>query len=323
MLSKPPHAAALSPSPTLQNKTFFLVQGLRALAALIVIVFHGTLEMRRVVDHSFPLFDLGASGVDIFFVISGFVMTLSSVTLLTKQHGARTFLKRRLERIVPLYWIITTLQLIVTFFAPNLQEAHTGGAWRVLESFLFFPVNGFPIVAQGWTLNYEMLFYALFSISIALTIKPIRFVAPTLVALVCCYHFLSRRGSPLASLCDPVMLEFLFGMILASLVSRQNLIRTWKLWTSVVAAALIYAATFHVNLMARPYHRGVPAFLLVALAVVLEPKIGRRTPKLILELGNASYSIYLVHVLVMAFLFPFLIKGPFKGMMAEGIFIAI
>jgi len=99
----------LQDGPTASRPTYFLIQVLRAIAALMVVVFHTTTMLAD--RNALPVREWvnGASGVDIFFVISGFVMTVSSAPLRKSRHPARTFMARRIERIVPMYWLVTTL----------------------------------------------------------------------------------------------------------------------------------------------------------------------------------------------------------------------
>ena len=151
------------------------LQVLRAVAALGVVFHHlpifleGKLGLTGVVP---PLL-LGAAGVDLFFVISGFIMVYSSEPLFGRPHAPRVFLLRRLSRIVPLYWAATSfllgylLLVGVAFVRVNLP-------WDViLTSYAFIPFprrDGLmmPVLNVGWTLNYEMFFYLVFAAAILL-----------------------------------------------------------------------------------------------------------------------------------------------------------
>ena len=109
------------------------------------------------------------AGVDVFFVISGFVMAYSSAVMFGRPGAVRSFLARRVARVVPLYWLFTTATLAVAFAAPRLLNDPISGGWpAVVASYLFVPwprQDGAmqPLFRLGWTLNYEMLFYALFA----------------------------------------------------------------------------------------------------------------------------------------------------------------
>ena len=134
-----------------------------------VVVNHAALNLDTfAVPHgALQYLNVGAAGVDLFFIISGFVMVYSSEPLFGSSRGAIYFFCHRIIRIVPLYWIVTALALI-------LATMHGfGGMYplhMIVGSFLFIPMlrpEGVmqPLVAQGWTLNYEMFFYVIFAMA--------------------------------------------------------------------------------------------------------------------------------------------------------------
>lgn len=131
------------------------------------------------VDPAFPVFSAGKIGVDIFFVISGFVMTLSSA-----RYGAGLIPCARSSlvgwnELYPSTGFHYAAQIAAILVAPSLQKEPLQGAWRVTASYLFFlPLSGLPVVNQGWTLNYEMFFYVLFAITIGMKIKPLLLLGP-------------------------------------------------------------------------------------------------------------------------------------------------
>ena len=132
------------------------VQALRALAALLVVFEH--VDMAKV----------GAFGVDIFFVISGFVIAYVSRT----DTPAR-FMLKRLFRIIPLYWSATVLVFLVACLAPWALKSTTNDLGDLIKSLLFIPYmkdSGAvqPVLFLGWTLNYEMFFYAIFAVSMVI-----------------------------------------------------------------------------------------------------------------------------------------------------------
>src|SRR5690606_35540078 len=137
-------------------KTLYGIQYLRAFAALAVVVFHAA---ERTGMH----FAIGAAGVDVFFVVSGFIMMAISDH---RQTSPFIFLKNRLLRIAPNYWIVTGIMIIgaVAGLFPNMKLDF----FHIMGSFFFFPVASpnaeqfWPVLVQGWTLNYEAFFYAVF-----------------------------------------------------------------------------------------------------------------------------------------------------------------
>ncbi|MCR5875270.1 acyltransferase [Phenylobacterium sp. J426] len=134
------------------------IQYLRGIAAFAVLVFHAA---ERAGGH----FGVGAAGVDVFFVISGFIMW---VVTCRKTPSPGDFLMRRVQRIVPLYWAATLLvvgvALAIPGSFPNLQVSFEA----LLKSLFFVPYHDAggliaPLIVPGWTLNYEMFFYLLFA----------------------------------------------------------------------------------------------------------------------------------------------------------------
>jgi hypothetical protein len=156
-----------SPPPLLS------IQILRAVAALMIAVVHTRyeFEFKFGIGDVIPPMTALAAGVDLFFVISGFVMAYGSFHAFGQPGASQDFITRRLIRIVPLYWIATSVLVAhVLLHYPSLAAAkHSVGT--IIASYLFVPWPGptaamTPILAQGWTLNYEMFFYLLFTVSL-------------------------------------------------------------------------------------------------------------------------------------------------------------
>src|SRR5437868_1125904 len=194
-------------------RTIVSVQALRAIAALAVALCHFNVVSVWLAGLNGP-FLLGqlASGVDLFFVISGFVMVYSCGDLYAVNGGAVTFLTRRAARVVPLYWLATLVAV------PLMSLPSDWGS--LVGSFLFFPFraaagNILPVYGVGWTLNFEMYFYALFSVVIFLR----RTIAVPVLCIILCAivllgHLLQPTLARLQFWSDPIILEFGFGMIL-------------------------------------------------------------------------------------------------------------
>ncbi len=115
------------------------IQALRFVAALLVVFTHSTFYVGERLIPGFPVWSNGAAGVDIFFVISGFVMVISSQELLARADGWRIFMMRRIARIVPLYWIATSLKLVAVISVPSLAINAGLDPWQCVKSFLFLP----------------------------------------------------------------------------------------------------------------------------------------------------------------------------------------
>ena len=167
--------------------SFLTVQALRAIAALLVVVYHVFDMWALRMDPSAPGTGWvnGAAGVDIFFVISGFVMVVSSRRLATQPRAWRTFIQHRIVRIVPLYWLLTTAKLLLVFFLADLALRSNLEFDYVARSYLFLPVvdgagHFRPLLPVGWTLTYEFVFYLLFALALALRVDVLRVLVPGL-----------------------------------------------------------------------------------------------------------------------------------------------
>lgn len=291
------------------------IQVLRALAALMVAVHHvqaeaGFLAARAgtvfIPSHALPW----NAGVDLFFVISGFIMVHSSAGLFDKPGGARLFIARRIARIVPLYWAATTLFLVVLLASPALLNSGAPNLQQIAASYLFWPTANAagelqPVYSLGWTLNYEMLFYVLFS---AALLAPRRLVVPlvtvALAGLVGAPALAGPLPLPFGFWGQPIVLEFAAGMVVGLL--RQNGLRLdgrlrW-LMAAVGIALFVLAAGdgWAQTSWGSVVLRGTGALLLVGAAAcgrnVTAPSALVRS---LAALGDASYALYLVHPFAM------------------------
>ena len=274
------------------------IQYLRALAAMMVVWVHSLYVIPGVVEKLGASY-FGGSGVDLFFVISGFIMV---VTTASKNVTARRFFGLRIIRVVPLYWLATLATIACAAYRHSLKDLYyTPG--EIAKSLLFVPyvsraggsVGVWPIVLNGWTLNYEMFFYALFALSLA---APRRHRLSGLVlalgSLAVIGRLLGPFSNPLASVyTSSLLLEFVAGMILAHLWLRDAPRKELPL--SLLAIAMGFCCLGSV--FSRPVVAS-GAFLVVA--GCLHPKISTLQNRPLLELGNASYAIYLVHDFVLA-----------------------
>ena len=299
------------------------VQVARAAAALLVLVFHVSQHMVLALNvPGFREMTFGAGGVDLFFVISGFIMVWSCRDL-AGQPGVRgDFLLRRAIRVVPLYWTITTgfvLAMLAirllrpSFFAFALDPGH------VLASYLFLPwpyVRGghMPVFAVGWTLDHEMAFYAAFALLLGL---PIRLLVPVLTAL-----FLGLVALGLAVELPfapavwtrPIILEFVLGAWLGVARLRGVSLPGWAR-LALLAAGLAGMAMAAVDPNERGLGRvlgwGLPSMAIMA-GVVLGGDVTLRGAglRVLALLGDASYALYLVHFFVVSGMRPFAM--PFR-----------
>ena len=293
------------------------IDALRGFAAMLVVVGHILDDAPQFnVELLAPLAGLPIwqAGVDIFFVISGFVMIWTFGNRFGAEGAPADFAKRRLARIVPLYWLVTSITAAAAILAPSLCDRRVCEPAHFILSLLFVPHQApggglWPILGVGWTLNYEMLFYAVFAVSlffrakIGLTIIFLSLVIACLVA-----NLVGLKSNAIVSfLANSVMLEFLAGIVLGLLVRQFGEDRRTIL--GAVAAALLLGA------LAWPWASGLrlavagpAAFATVALAILYYPRTGGPLGRWALSLGAASYALYLVHSLAMN-----LVKVPVRA----------
>jgi exopolysaccharide production protein ExoZ len=276
-----------------QGQPILSIQYLRAFAALMVVWHHGLNQVPGV-SQLINAPEFGPRGVDLFFVISGFIMALNTAG---KDVTPFEFFRHRVIRIVPLYWLVTLCMLGCAVIVPSAFKSLQYSPAAIAKSLLFIPYDSlsfpgeiWPVLVPGWTLNYEMFFYALFAVSL---LVPARYrltsLVATLVALVLAglAHFVNPI---LVTYTNPRLLEFAAGAVICHFwirgVSRVSLwvsaawigLGAWLLvtgWEPATGAALI-----------------VGGCLNSALAEIESP--------LLLALGNASYSIYLTHLFTLA-----------------------
>jgi exopolysaccharide production protein ExoZ len=141
------------------------LQILRALAALLVLLFHGQGVVKQVFHGNYfnQYFSMGKCGVDIFFVLSGFIIFYTNHKLIGKPSSFLGFIKKRLIRIYPIYWIVTLAILPAYLFVPSFGQGDELQTNVIIPSFLLVPGYRAPILVAGWTLIHELLFYLLFS----------------------------------------------------------------------------------------------------------------------------------------------------------------
>jgi peptidoglycan/LPS O-acetylase OafA/YrhL len=278
------------------------IQYLRGVAAMFVVVFHLSMQMEWM-NPTATLLKTFQSGVDLFFVISGYIMFQS--TRGGTGLDAFEFFKRRLIRIAPLYWLATLAMVAVLLIAPQFVKQAVLSFPHAAASLAFFPAPNpaapghyGPLVTVGWTLNYEMLFYALFAVAIAAGRKQpervLMFTAAPIVALSLA-GIIFRPEGIVGFYTNPVMLEFVFGMILAATVARPQ------------ARSAIFLALIPLMLLLmlvppmgdgfyRTFRFGILAVLIVA-AALLAPWPRSWILRL---LGDASYSVYISHFFVLS-----------------------
>jgi exopolysaccharide production protein ExoZ len=290
------------------------LQVLRAVAVLLVTMLHTRQELLSDAPSGLP--DFGSYGVDIFFVISGFIM--SSIILHSDQaagpEAAWAFLKRRLIRIFPIYWVF----VIVTGTRLILSQRRFDLSY--LPSVFLLPGSHWPyfkgLVSFSWTMMFEMYFYYVFAAVLLITVRrAVPLVMALLSLAVILGSFVGIVRPYLIVACNPMLLEFLFGAALALLHQHFGTRRR----TGIALLALGVLASFGlrnfpltatngihevaagIGLMPGVLTWGIAAAMIVGGMVFWQPKFKTRTGKIAVILGNASYSTYLASGLAIEF----------------------
>ncbi len=287
-----------------RHRTFLSVQALRGIAAILVVIFHAGLRF----DPTEQTFRVGNAGVDIFFVISGFVMTTVTAGLPADPRG---FLRKRCIRLVPLYWLATLAMITAWAIMPGAFPRMQPTAAHVLLSLAFVPHRSpdsgliQPILGQGWTLNFEIFFYILFAAALLL---PARRRLPAIMATLGILPLLGyvARIPAIAptDLLNPLLIEFLAGIALARFVAIGVRAPVGACWAFVAlgVAMLVVAAPPADDDLSRLLQYGVPASLIVGGAIGAECAGSVQVGGWLRLLGDASYSIYLSHTFVVSML---------------------
>ncbi len=297
------------------------IQILRAVAALAVVFYHDGIETTNVCTSTGRTcgidFWVGGFGVPLFFMISGFIMVTTSWNNFAKPGAPLDFLKRRITRIVPLYWLVTSFAVVGIMLSPSMLNVPVLEPFYIAASYLFWPVariNGLvrPIANLGWTLNLEMMFYAVFTI--ALLFNRVRGLAMSMVFLgvMAALHSIGMFGktgllpsTPLNFWADPIILNFILGMLIAVIYrngSRLSFTDAGLLIAISLIGILIvgnlggYLDTLPedhiINRLA-----AIAPILCLFVAGALGPQVD--ITKLVwsvgLLIGDASYSLYLIH----------------------------
>ena len=251
----------------------------------------------------------GVAGVDLFFVLSGFIM----VAVAGRGVGPWEFLWRRAARVYPTYWLVTLVVLAVTVVAPEMANSSINEPISIWRSFLLVPARTPPLLAVGWTLVHEIYFYLVFAILLALRI-PVRFglIAWGLVLLTVTMTMPNETAaSPVLSLMtNPLTAEFMMGSIVGLLWARRRTpgaVIVGVIGVAAFAFSLVYLApalslstSAHLDTW-RVLIFGIPSALVLYALAAAEHRTEPPLPqKWFVAIGDWSYATYLVHVLVIS-----------------------
>ena len=290
------------------------IQVLRGFAAVSVILYHMLIIEKKYAggDHYLPdIFRIGQSGVDLFFVISGFIM----VTIINKgkrEYAPREFLTHRFSRIYPNYWFYFLITFAVYLLQPSLVNASQGGRFNFFRSFFLIPSETLPLVLIAWSLIYEVYFYLVFSF--LLRFDQLRMLIGLLIWLLFLMNaniFIHTPASPLLALIlSPYSIEFILGAFAAMIVSTAFvrhlpvLLLELSVAGIVLSLPLLYNSFYSPNgpagnLFQQTVIFGLAYSLLVIAMVALEQRDKLKFFPFLVRIGDISYSMYLSHLLIL------------------------
>lgn len=302
------------------------IEAMRGLAAVLVVLFHAQVVVgQNPVDGIMGrILSNGALGVDIFFVLSGFIIILVHQADLGRPDRCARYLWRRFSRIYPAVFIMSALALATYLTGAHASETQKLNAWSVVASFLLLPQANIPLVNVTWTLVYEVFFYAVF----ALAILNLRFGMGLILlwqALIVLLHLIGADlTAPWAQFLRPQALEFGIGVLGAWLALSPRL--RGSPFAGILLLALGCAGLFWLIALRAPeptntldFHTAILAggFSGAALlgGTLVEWRGKLRMPAFLIMLGAISYSVYLVHFSTLVLMGKFIWK---YGLMPAG-----
>ena len=285
------------------RRTLYSVQRLRAIAAAAVLCTHAFTQLEGADQFFNP--DIGAFGVDIFFAISGFIMVY-----ITAQREMRPigFLRDRVIRIVPTYWFWTLITAALALALPMVFRTTQFDLPHMLLSMGFIahenpsiPGSTSPMLRLGWTLNYEMYFYAIFAVAMAVNYRDRLWITIAALVFIVGAGTLLHPDSPVLQFYTrSIMLEFALGML-----AGYVFLRGWKLpggmpiivvTTILTLIFLQFTAHQATSSYWRGYIWALPAVWILLVTLGTERAPGGLLDRAWLTVGEASYSLYLMHL---------------------------
>ncbi|MEF2978695.1 acyltransferase family protein [Subtercola sp. YIM 133946] len=306
------------------------IQALRFGAAILVVITHSTLYAQDRLDPSIDVWHFGEVGVDLFFIISGFVMMISTRSIDGSPDGWKYFGMRRLVRIVPMYWIATTVKLLTLVAIPGLVLHAVLNPANAVLSYFFLPSRNIdgsvePLLGVGWTLVFEMAFYAVFTLALLFRANVLYFCGIVLGALAIASIWRPDGEWPVPTFyLNPIVLYFLVGMIIGKWTGdrKHREAITWLLGVIALWAAISVGSSLVDGTAWQPASliRNASCTAVVVAIVLIEPLTGRFIPRPVTYMGDASYSLYLFHPLL-APIVPAVLAGI--GLRSVGLSIAL
>ena len=286
-------------------KTIYSLQIVRALAAWSVVFHHYVqLYFNMKTNHSLGAFfaNYGGLGVDVFFVLSGFIISL----LAKGDHSPTSFLLSRFLRIAPAYYFFSAIIVVLIATAPLGFNYTDYSSITLLANALFLPIanpsglGDYPVLTVGWTLQFEIFFYCVFAICLFLSKKHSLLIVATILFILPLIYSSNIYYSNIAS--DKRLWEFSAGVVIAKCwgsISVRSVLARFPLAAALFASSAMAITAMTIDKI--PYSQLLFATSVVCAALAVEPLLNRdsKLVRWMVGLGNKSYSTYLIHVIVL------------------------
>ncbi len=275
----------------------YSIQYMRAIAALLVVLAHAVWKGTQYSTSPMTWFHVGGIGVDLFFVISGYIMC--HVTY-KREVSFLKFMKARFVRILPLYWVLTSFALVVYLLFPDKVNSSRGET-GILASYFLYPNESRFLVSNGWTLSYEFYFYLIFALGLAFS-SAIRFVLPVILmlSLILIGLVLDLDNIQLEFLTNIRLLEFICGMCIFFFFVRYTITKTYSVLLIFLSLILLIVVNSVENADDQIFNYLIPVIFFFMGMRGLEDTVFARQPqnkvfRVLGKIGDSSYSLYLFH----------------------------
>lgn len=308
------------------KKNLYVLQALRGLAALAVIGFHVNESLfgltKYWADRPFGrIFDFGHAGVEFFFVLSGFIILTAHRHDIGNPGRVISYIWKRFRRIYPIYWVVLAMVTPAFFINPSFggSAAKTTAA-TLIDSVLLIRLlpSDNQVLDVSWTLFHEILFYAVFSLLVVSSRVGAIVLALWMFSSLGVLIFGQHLPEMVQFYLSPLHLLFAMGMASAELVRRRwvplPLLQLGGGMVLFLAVAIVDTNLGNPRLIWLSISYGVCSALILSAVVELELNGLLRVPKAMVLLGDASYSIYLIHLVVLSLLAKLLLHLTLGGL---------
>ncbi|MFN6487928.1 MULTISPECIES: acyltransferase [unclassified Nostoc] len=291
------------------NKKLNLLQVYRGIASILVVLTHGNIILSRELhqDDLLQIFHFGWIGVDFFFVLSGFIIFYIHQSDIGKPNKLKSFIFKRFIRVYPLYWSILTIKILVSLFNTNKDSISQRSAAEIIKAILLLPQDRSILertfIGVSWTLSFEVFFYCIFALLIFKNTKISQsLILVWMIGIILNLLNLLPIGENflLTFIFNERNLEFMLGCLAAYTISKYQ----FKFATSLIYVSIFLLVVSAINTKYKEFNvsgispslaYGIPFTLLIIGSVYLEISKTVNIPKILIYIGDASYSIYLTH----------------------------